>query len=286
MTKTILAKNPNGEIQLTMTVPKAVVKKAYEEAFEKVVKDAAIPGFRKGKAPRPIVEEKTDKAKVYEMVLQELVPQTYLAAINEHHLQPIVSPKVELLKAKEDEDWEIRATTCEEPEVVLGSYKEEIKKALAAGKIWTPKNTETQDEKGNPEDEKTQKVIQKLLEVVKVTLPEMLVEDGVTHTLSNLINQTNTLGLTIDQYLNSIGKTSESLRNEYRQKVMEELSLQFILNKVAIDEKIEISEKEIDDLVKTAGDPKLKEKLNTPFERAYLKEILSRRKALETLSKL
>lgn len=286
MTKSILAKTATGEVQLTVTIPVQKVKAAYDKAFEEIAKELELPGFRKGKAPKKLVEEKIDKSKVYERVLQTLVPQAYIEAVKEHNLKPILSPKVELLKAKEGEDWEIRATTCEAPEVSLGNYKDEIRKSLAPTKIWTPATQKSQKSTETTEDEKTQKAIQKLLEIVKVDLPEMLVEDEVSRTLANLINQTNTLGLTIDQYLSSIGKTAQSLRAEYKEKVVGQLKLQFALDEIAEKEKIEVSDKEVDDLIKATGDEKLKQNLNEPFQKEYLKGILRRRKSLDFLVKL
>lgn len=286
MTKSILAKIATGEVQLTITIPVQEIKAAYDKAFEEIAKELELPGFRKGKAPKKLLEEKIDKSKVYERVLQALVPQAYIKAVKEHNLKPILSPKVELLKAKEEEDWEIRATTCETPEVELGKYKEEIRKTLAPTKIWTPGAQKTQKSTETTEDEKTQKVIQKLLEIVKVDLPEMLVEDEVSRTLANLINQTNTLGLTIDQYLSSIGKSAETLRAEYKEKVVGQLKLQFALDEIAEKEKIEVSHKEVDDLIKAAGDEKLKQNLNEPLQKEYLKGILRRRKTLDFLVKL
>ncbi len=286
MTKSILAKTATGEVQLTITIPASEVKSAYDKAFEEIAKELELPGFRKGKAPKKLVEEKIDKSKVYERVLQTLVPQAYIEAVKEHNLKPILSPKVELLKAKEGEDWEIRATTCEAPEVSLGNYKDEIRKSLAPTKIWTPATQKSQKSTEITEDEKTQKAIQKLLEIVKVDLPEMLVEDEVSRTLANLINQTNTLGLTIDQYLSSIGKTAQSLRAEYKEKIVGQLKLQFALDEIAEKEKIEVSDKEADDLIKATGDEKLKQNLNEPFQKEYLKGILRRRKSLDFLVKL
>ncbi|MDP2670861.1 MAG: trigger factor family protein, partial [bacterium] len=222
MARSILAKTETGEIQLSITIPASEVKEAYGRVFEKTANSAELSGFRKGKAPKKLVEEKVDKSKVYEEVIQEIVPQAYIEAIQEHKLEPIISPKVELLKAKEDEDWEIRATTCEAPKVELGDYKAEIKKSLGTGKLWTPDRrtattrlhvpdgvspggqAEAQNSPENTEDEKTQKVIQVLLQTCQFALPQILVENEVNRALSNLLNQTEKLGMTIDQYLNSI----------------------------------------------------------------------------------
>lgn len=288
MSKSILAKQPDGAIQLTITIPVSEVKTAYEHALDEIVNKAEIAGFRKGKAPRKLVEEKTDKSKVYEQVLQDLVPQAYIEAVKEHSLKPIISPKVELLKAKEGEDWEIRATTCEEPTIDLGDYKDKIKTALASTKLWTPDKKDADKDKTaqETEDEKTQKVIQALLDTVKVEIPQIIIEEEVNRSVASLINQTNSMGLTIDQYLASIGKTAESVREEYKQKTLANYKMQFALDKIAEEEKIEVTEQEIEDLVKVSGDENLKKELENPMQKAYIKGIIARRKTLEFLSKL
>ena len=289
MTKSILAKQPDGTIQLTITIPKGEIQKAYNDALEETVRETELPGFRKGRAPKKLVEEKVDRSKVYEQVLQKVVPQAYLQAIEEHKLKPIITPKVELIKAKEDEDWEIRATTCELPGFTLGNYKDDVRKATAASKLWVPnqpKVTTGDKQSESTAEERTEKAIAALLQAIRFDLPQILIEDEVDRSLSNLINQTNSLGLTIDQYLTSIGKTAEQLRTEYNEKVSRNLRLQFILDRIAVEEKFEVSAKEIDDLVNATGDPKTKESLSSPVQKAYLKGLLARRKVLDFLEKL
>ncbi|MDP3955248.1 MAG: trigger factor [bacterium] len=287
--KSILAKQTDGTLQLNITIPESEVKKAYDEVFSSVSQDSELPGFRKGKAPKKLVEEKVDKTKVYEQVLQKIVPNAYLEAVNENKLKPVVSPKVELLKAEEGADWEIRATTCERPEVVLGDYKEEIRKEMATGKLWTPQTQKNEKDTDNTEathDEKTQKVMEILLKTVKLDLPSVLAEDELNRALSNLIAQTEKLGLTIDQYLNSINKTVEQIRAEYRERIEGDLKIQLILDEIAKAEKTEVKEEEIDALITASGDEKIKENLNKPENRLYLKGILARRKTLDFLAKL
>ena len=288
MAKSIFAKQPDGAIQLTITIPVDEVNKGYERAIVEIVNNAEIDGFRKGKAPRKLVEEKTDKSKIYEKVLQDIIPKAYVEAVKEHSLKPILSPKVELLKAKEGEDWEIRATTCEEPIIELGDYKDKVKTALASGKLWTPDKKDAEKEK-NPEsaeDEKTQKVIQAILDTVKIEIPQIIIEEEVNRSVASLINQTNSMGLTIDQYLASIGKTPESIREEYSQKTMANYKMQFALDKIAGNEKIEVTDQEIEDLIKVSGDENLKIEMENPMQKAYIKGLIARRKTLEFLTKL
>src|SRR5665811_2174282 len=110
-----IKKQEDGTIILTITIPKADVVKAKEAITEDYVKNAQIPGFRKGKAPKKIVLEKIDQEKVKEEALRKLLPQTYIEAINEHKIKPIINPKVHVHKIEEGSDWEFEAITCEAP---------------------------------------------------------------------------------------------------------------------------------------------------------------------------
>jgi trigger factor len=288
MPKAVIAKQPDGTIQLTITISKSTVKKNYDQQLVEAAKKAKIPGFREGKAPKKLVEEKIDKSKVYEEVIQKLVPEAYLEAIKEHQLNPVIAPKVELLKAKEDEDWQFRATTCEAPKIELKDYKTEIRKNLAPAKLWTPEKGKVEkDKEQEPSvEEKIQKVIKVLLETIQLVLPSILVEDELNRSLSSLINQANALGMTIDQYAKSTGKTTAQIREEYRIRVESELRLLLILNELAKREKIEVSDKEIEDLTKASGDKKVAKQLTDPLQKEYLRGVLSRRKTLEKLANL
>ena len=287
MPKAIIAKQPDGTVQLTITIDKDSVKKSYDEEITKAVKEAKIPGFRKGKAPKKMVEEKINKEELYQKVIQKLVPEAYLEAVKEHKLNPILTPKVELLKAKESEDWQIRATTCETPQIELKDYKSEVKRALAPTKLWTPgRDEEKGKEKQQSQEEKIQKVIEVLLKIAQVSLPAIMVEDEVNRSLSSLLNQVNSMGMTIDQYAQSTGKTTTQLRQEYRVRVESELKLLLVLNDIVKKEQIKVSDQEVEGLAKASGDEKLAEQLSDPLQKEYLRGILARRKALETLAKL
>lgn len=293
MSKAILGKTQAGEIQLTVTIPWMQVVKAADQAVEEIGQETILPGFRKGKAPKDLIKQKVGKEKIYEKVVQIIVPQAYEEAVKEHNLKPIVFPKIEMVKAEEENDWVFRAITAERPEVNLDNYKEKVRKSLAPknlrsrSELWTPEKGKPQaEEKGPTLEEKTQAAISALLDSTPVILPSMLVEEEVNRSLSNLINQTASLGLTVEQYLTSIGKSADALRAEYRQKVETELKLQFILDEIAQRENIEVSEKEIEDLIAASGDEKVKQNLRTPLQKSFIKGILRRRKALDFLGTL
>src|SRR3972149_11487068 len=105
---TALQKEPNGTIRLTITIPAVDVKKTWEEVMLEVAKNAEVQGFRKGKAPRKLVEEKIDKEKIREEVLKKLLPIAYAEAIKTQGVKPIINPKIHVEKLENpdtNKDW-------------------------------------------------------------------------------------------------------------------------------------------------------------------------------------
>ncbi len=272
----------NGTIELTITVPWSDIKTIYERVVEEFVQGTELPGFRKGKAPRNLVEEKLDKTKVYEEVLKQVVPKAYAEAIKQENLNPIVSPRVEIIAAEENKDWQFKALLCEKPEVKLGDYQEEISKLKKEKqtKIWVPGKEEKKEE---PKDLTLDEIIGALLQSSEVNIPSLLVEDEVNRMLSRLIDQTQKLGLTVEQYLLSQGKTNDSLRAEYGVQASRNLALEFILEAIADKEKIEVGDEELEKIIKEAKEPKEQEALRA--QKYYLATILRRQKTLDRLAK-
>ena len=109
------------------------------------------------------------------------------------------------IKIGQGSDCEIRALTCELPKVTLGDYKKKLK--------------------GKTEDE----LIKELTEVVKLEIPQMLIDEEVNERLSQLLSRIEKLGLQLEGYLKSVGKTVETLREEYQKQSKDAISLELIL---------------------------------------------------------
>jgi len=275
---------PNGNIELTINIPWKKVKDVYEKVLEKFVRQTEIKGFRKGKSPKKLVEEKVGKETLYEETLKELIPQVYLEAVQEHKLQPVVNPQLKLTSASWEKDWQIVATTCEIPEVKIGDYKGEIRKALAAEKIWVP-GKDKKEKKPTTED-KLGKIFKTLLENCQLKVPELLIEDEVNRMLSRLIDQTSRLGLTVEEYLNSQKKTAEELRKEYHQQAEETLKLEFILSAIADEQKIQVSDEEVERMIQALPTEEAKKEFQKPEKKLYLRHLLRKRQIIDNLSSL
>lgn len=286
-TTSVLARQDDGTVQITMTIPNELVRKKKEEALSHIAETLEVSGFRKGKAPQDIALKHIDVQKLYEHTLQHLLPEAYADAVEEHKIQPILAPRFELLSIKEDSDWQIRAITCEIPKVDLGDYRQEIASVLRANKIWVPGQEKNKPRASGEQtrEEKEQKIIEALTKK-DVNVPKLLVEEEVNHRLSNLLDQVQKLGLSVEQYLASTGKTVEKIREDYAKQAEEAIKLELVLTEIAKEQKVEVSDEEIDELINATGDDKTKETLSTPPQKRLIKSTLMRRKALDNLISL
>ncbi|MDP3994639.1 MAG: trigger factor [bacterium] len=277
-----IAKSDDKTVQITFTIPYATVKEAQNKVVVDYAKTAEIAGFRKGKAPIEKVKEKIEPNTLIEKSLGLILPKALGEVITQDKLKPAIYPKFEVVKANTDEDWQVRATTCELPEVNLGDYKKIISQTSESHSA--PADAKTMAGKEASRDKKEQEVIKTLLSTVKINIPTILVEEEVNSRLASLLERIEKLGLTLEGYLSSLKKKPEELRNEYETQAKNTISLDLVLNKISTDEKIQISEEQINDALKAvSADPKLFEKLNTPEQRLLIKGVLRRRGALDYL---
>jgi len=92
--------------------------------------------------------------------------------------------------------------------------------------------------------------------------------------------------LTVEQYLASIGKTSDQIRTEYHQQAQDSLKLELILAAIADEQKIETSEEEVQKLIQAVPDEETKKSLDNQAQKAYIRQLLRKRKVIDNLSKL
>ena len=116
-------KKEGNEGLLTVTVPSEKVDKALDQAFKKVVKQINVPGFRKGKVPLPIFEQRFGVEALYQDAVDILLPEAYGEAIDETGINPVAQPEVNVTQIEKGKDFIFEATVTVEPEVQLGDYK-------------------------------------------------------------------------------------------------------------------------------------------------------------------
>lgn len=280
-TKSVLAKLQDGTVQLTLTIPQAAVDKKREESLKKLVAEIEVPGFRKGKVPQDTALKQIEQQKLYEHMLQFLLPEAYSKAAQEHNLRPILAPRFELVSVKDGEDWQVRAITCELPSVDVKDYKKALK-GKGRPKIVLPKNEKSKQSADTTRAQQEQDVIKILLDTTEASIPDILLEEEVNHKLTGLIDQLQKVGLTIERYLAQTGKTAERVKEEYKRRSQEAIKLELVLNTIARDEQILVGNDEIETVVASMKDdpgaPQDKEQT-----RRIVRSVLLQRKTLDKL---
>jgi FKBP-type peptidyl-prolyl cis-trans isomerase (trigger factor) len=276
----------NGNIEITYIIPFDKVSKTREKVIEILGKDVEVPGFRKGKAPASKVIDHIPNHTLIEQTLGRILPELVDKTIKDGDLKPAIYPRFDLVSAEEGKDWEVKAITCEVPEVKLGNYKKEIAGAARSKAIWTPEKGQEGEEKKEPTaQEKQQATLDALLETVDIKIPQILIDQEVDSRLSRLLERVEKLGLTLETYLASVGKTPQTLRDEYDKQAREAIIIDLALHEIAKEEKIEIDKKEVDDAIgASSGDPEMAKKLDTPEQRRQIEAVLRKRKALDKLT--
>ena len=280
----VIARESDGNIQITFTIPWNVVQKEQEETVREMAKDVEIPGFRKGTAPLSKVREKIPQSTVIEHSLGHILPKALSEAVTENKLRLAVYPRFELVSAKEGEAWQIRGVTCELPEVKLGDYKKQVQGALRADSIIVPGKEESHSPEAS-RDKKEGIVLKALIDSVKIDIPKILIQEEADGRLSSLLARLEKLGLALESYLASINKKAEDVRAEYALQAKDAISIDLILNTIAEVENLKIESSEIDSAI--AMSQASKDQNEDPESRKRLIEsILKRRKALDYLLSL
>ena len=281
-----IQKLPKQTIEIIVKIPKSDIAQEYESAFKKLQNELTIEGFRKGKVPTAIAKKHIKNDSVYQELISTLLPKLYGEIIKKENFKPVINPKVELIKAKENEDWEIKMTIAEKPIIELDDYKKIIQKVKEDQKkesIWVPGKDKAPDEKDK--EQKNQKlmneILSSLLKESKIEISDLILEEELNQRLTRLVDDIQKIGLTTDAYLKSKNLTMDTLKEKYRQEIIDMYKLELMLMHVADLEKVEVKQVDLDTLFKNIKDEKERK---TAQSNAYMyASILRKQKTLDLL---
>ena len=152
--------------KLTITVEAAKFDAAVDSAYQKNKGKIALPGFRKGKAPRAMIEKMYGTGVFFEDAANELIPEAYETAAKESELEIVAQPEIEVTQMEKGTDFIFTATVATKPEVTLGDYKGiEVEK----------KEAEVNEEEITAEIDKAREANSRL-----ITIEDRATEDGDT----------------------------------------------------------------------------------------------------------
>ena len=111
------------KVSITIEIPAEDVKKGFAQAVKRIAGQVNIPGFRKGKAPRKILEMNYGKEAIAEEAFELLAGRAYTEALRENEIIPVSEPEIDREQFEEGKDLIFKATVVKQPEVTLGDYK-------------------------------------------------------------------------------------------------------------------------------------------------------------------
>ncbi len=109
--------------KVTVEITRAELEPALNKVYLKVRKDITMPGFRKGKAPRMVIEAAYGKHVFYEDAIEELFPEIYKECVLSQEIKPVGRPSVSAMNIEDDGSVTMTIDTDLYPEVTLGQYK-------------------------------------------------------------------------------------------------------------------------------------------------------------------
>ena len=118
-----IEKKEKNSAEITVSVTPEEFEAALVKVFNKNKKSIQIPGFRKGKAPRKIVEAMYGESVFYEDAINELAPDAYFFSVKEKELKVVADPSIEDAKVEDDKSLTLKFNAVLYPEVELGQYK-------------------------------------------------------------------------------------------------------------------------------------------------------------------
>ena len=288
-----------------------IVDKAYRKALAKFAKEVKTEGFRKGKAPLDVVEQKIGLEKLVDATLQEILPDAYRKAIEKVEKKPITTPEFNPIALEKGSDWKIEAHYAPFPEIKLGDYKklvskgkkeatqfikkqnEELKKVADKAKkdaeAGKPHNHEHKDnlDEGQEREINLQHIFKELVASIKPQIAELLLRQETQREFERLKQQLSQYKITLEDYLKNRAISMEQLSTELASTVLNRLQLDFILAEISKSEKLEVTDADLKKELDQIQDENLRKQIEA--DHAYLDQIkanLLQRKSLEFLLKL
>jgi FKBP-type peptidyl-prolyl cis-trans isomerase (trigger factor) len=286
MNKATINKLPKSKIETLVEIPVEEFDKFMEAALSEFVKELEVEGFRKGMAPRELVARKAGDARILERASKIAIEDSYPKVITENKLEPLGYPEVEIVRLAKGESFEYKFIISVFPEVALGDYKEVAKQiTFKEPEVTDDDIRKLKMEKVRHEKEHIREdLLDKLRVIATIEVPEAMVARETERMMEDLRRKTpQALNMPFEEYLKKIKKTENELRATFNDDNEKKIKNFLILQEIAKTEKIEPTEKEVEDVIEkvTSGEPK--ENLDLNYLKEYYKDIVKNEKVFDLL---
>lgn len=266
----------DGNISITGELTLDVIKEARPEALKALSERVEIPGFRKGNIPEAVLVKQFGEMKILEEVAEMVLASEYGNILRELKVSPVGRPQIAITKLAPGIPLEFKITVTPEPEFSLPDYKKlakEVKRednfevdekevdavlAEIEKRGWKPELKEGEDlrtkAKENLVEEKKFRakekyrltLVENLVKVTELSIPKIMVEQELGHMLAQFRSDVANHGMKWDEYLKSINKTEDEIKNEWEVKAEARVKSELIMFKIGETEKLEPTKEELE----------------------------------------
>ncbi len=271
-----------ANVTFDLTIPVDQLQAAREKALQKAQRMVKVDGFRQGKVPLKIVEQRVGEAGLMELMAEEVLSPAYSAAINEKNLSPLTDPEIKPKSMKMGEDWVVEVSVATMPEIDTTGVEDSVKALQKENELWTQDQKDTAEVKLR--QDRLQAILTKLLEDIKVPVPELLLRKETEQLLHDLGHQLERLNLSLEDYLEKIGHTMEQLQQDYAMRALGSLQVEILLANLIRRLGLKLESKEVEEVVQArlANQPEGKKTI-TRQELDYIQASLLKQKVVDHL---
>lgn len=122
--KSSVEKLNDTRVKVTVEVPFEELSSEFDQAYKAIAQQVQVPGFRKGKAPRQLIDARFGRGPVIEQVVNDMLPSRYSQAVEENELVVLGQPEINITKIEDGELVEFVAEVDVRPEITLPSFED------------------------------------------------------------------------------------------------------------------------------------------------------------------
>jgi len=285
--KSSIQKISPSQVELSCEIPFDEFEKFIQKAILDLGKDLAVAGFRKGNAPKEIIEKEIGQEKILLAAADQAIQDAYFQAIQENKLEVISSPQVDILKLAKDNPFEFRAKVYILPEFELPNYEQILSKIEKKEVEVTKEEIEkVRKEKIKWEKERLrQEMLEKIAKEAKVEIPSVLIEQEQKRMMENFKNSIlQTLQVSFEDYLKKINKTEKEILDSFFQESQDRIKISLVLREIGRKANISISDQELEQETKKPPFSDLaKQPIDPEQVKSYTKEALINEKTFQLL---
>ena len=268
---------PNSEASITGSISVEYLNECRAEAIKALNARIALPGFRSGHIPKDVLIKKVGEMGVLEESAELALGREYQAIIREAGVKAIGRPQIAITKMVPNTPLEFKITTAVEPEFALPDYKkistdvmnepadlvvtdkeiEDVKKEIGERKIDVElaegetidskiKENLSKEKEFRAAEKKRLALVDALVSATTVDVPNILVEAELDKMIGQFKDDILRAGLEWANYLKEIKKSEDDVRAEGRAKALDRAKAELLIDRIAMEEKIEPSEEELE----------------------------------------